>query len=463
MKYTPSNVKSKHIAFLVAATVALAFLSRFGVRLAFGEDDFWRNSYSIYYSLAQNIVSGKGFCFENTCAWEPPVYPLFLTISVLSGNNYLCIVIPQALLGAGTALCAFLIGRHIFNTSVGIVACAIAACYPYYVMHDTALQETGMFTFATTLAIWLLLRASEFKRNTDWFIAGMALGAIPLIRASGASVVAVGLLWCAGWGASGNYLNRLRKSLVLLLAIALITGPWLVRNYRLTGAPTFSSQTGSALWTGNNPQTFSHYPAESIDRSREKASRTLSQIDRANLQHLDENRRSIWFAQRAVTYIRQNPWLVVQGMIRKVEAAFSWRLNPFREPLAQVAYSIAYVPIAIFGVVGLFLAGWRGEVILIGMLFIAFICVTAVFWAHTSHRSYLDIYLIVFAASLMQRSWTALSGAFKGPLSPWDWVKLRPPTVKKNSLSVEDVYDNQESRLPTAHTADYLRKSRPAF
>jgi len=437
MKYTPLKAKSKHIAFLVAATVALAFLSRLGVRLVLGEHDFWRNSYSLYYSLAQNIVLGKGFCFEkNTCAWLPPVYPLFLTISVLSGNNYLFIVILQALLGAGTALCAFLIGRHIFNTSVGIVACAIAACYPYYVIHDTALQETGMFTLATALAIWLLLRASEFNRNADWFIAGMALGAVPLIRASGASVVAVGLLWCAGWAASGNYLNRLRKSLVLLLAIALVTGPWLVRNYHLTGAPTFSSQTGWALWTGNNPQTFSHYPAESIDRSREKALLTLSQIDRADLKQLDENRRSILFAQRAVTYMRQNPWSVVQGMIRKVEAAFSWRLNPFRGSLAQVAYSIAYVPIAFFGVVGLFLAGWRREVILIGMLFIAFTCVSAVFWAHTSHRSYLDIYLIVFAASVMQMSWTALTSvAFRGPLSPWNWVKLRPPTVQKNSLS----------------------------
>src|SRR5262249_46528278 len=98
-------------------------------------------------------------------------------------------------------------------------------------------------------------------------------------------------------------------------------------------------------------------------------------------------------------------------MFRKLDAAFSWRLNPFREPLAQAAYSIAYVPVAILGLVGMFLAYRRREVILIGMLFVAFICVTAVFWAHTSHRSYLDVYWIVFAASVMERVWTARSRA----------------------------------------------------
>jgi 4-amino-4-deoxy-L-arabinose transferase-like glycosyltransferase len=45
--------------------------------------------------------------------------------------------VPQALVGAGTALCAFLIGRQIFNATVGLFACAITAFYPYNVMYDT--------------------------------------------------------------------------------------------------------------------------------------------------------------------------------------------------------------------------------------------------------------------------------------------------------------------------------------
>jgi 4-amino-4-deoxy-L-arabinose transferase-like glycosyltransferase len=399
--------KSVHVVLIVGATLTLAFSIRLGARVAFGDDDFWINGYSAYYTLAQNIVSGNGFCFQNMCAYLPPVYPLFLTLSVISGKTFLSIIVPQALIGAGTALCAFMIGRHIFNASVGILACAIAAFYPYYVMHDTALQETGMVTLCTALAVSLLLRASRTNRNTDWFLAGLALGAIPLIRASVAPAVVVGMVWCAVWGAQGNYLERLRKSFILLIAVALVTGPWLMRTYDLTGAPVVSSQTGWALWVGNNAQTFSHYPAESIDRSRDEAWLKLTETDRANLQQLanDEIARSNWFAHRALVYMRENALLVPQSVFRKLDAAFSWRLNPYREPLAQAAYSIAYVPVAVLGLVGMFLACRRREVILIGMLFMAFICVTAVFWAHTSHRSYLDVYLIVFAASVVERLW----------------------------------------------------------
>ena len=406
MRLTMSEVNangSRRRLFL-AALLAAAFLARVGARIAFGEEYFWANGYSIYYELAENVLVGKGFCFDTTCAWLPPLYPLFLTLSAWAGKNYLLIVGPQALMGAGTALCAFLIGRHIFNATVGIVACAITAFYPYYVMHDTALQETGMVTFGTALSVWLLLRASRLNRDRDWLLAGLALGSIALVRASVAPVAAMALLWTSIYGAKGRVRERLWKSSILLLAILVMLVPWLIRTYHLTGAPVLNSQNGQALWTGNNPETFSYYPAESIDRSREEAWSKLTQADQAELARLadDEIASSNWFARRAWVFIRANPWLVLRGAFRKLEAGFSPRLNPIREPLAQAAYAIGYVPVAVFGVIGMFLARQRGGVILIEMLFLAFMCVTAVFWAHTSHRSYLDVYLIVFAASTLE-------------------------------------------------------------
>jgi uncharacterized membrane protein len=143
--------------------------------------------------LAENVLNGKGFCLDTTCAWLPPLYPLFLTVSALAGKSYLLVVVPQALMRAGTALCAFLIGRRIFNITVGLLACRITAIYPYYVMHDTALQETGMFAFGTALSVWLLLRSSTLNRNRDWFLAGFApsTASIALVRASAAPAAGV--------------------------------------------------------------------------------------------------------------------------------------------------------------------------------------------------------------------------------------------------------------------------------
>src|SRR5262249_14762380 len=86
---------------------------------------------------------------------------------------------------------------------------------------------------------------------------------------------------------------------------------------------------------------------------------------------------------------------------RKLIAGFSWKLNPLREPLAQWSYAAFYAPASILGLAGIWLARRRRETLLIAMAFISFVSVTAVFWAHTSHRSYLDVYLIIFAASLL--------------------------------------------------------------
>jgi 4-amino-4-deoxy-L-arabinose transferase-like glycosyltransferase len=382
-----------------------AFLVRLGVRVAFGEEYFWSNSYSSYYDIAKNIASGKGFLFGDTHAWLTPAYPLFLALTTFAGKSYFLIIVPQALIGAGTALCAFLIGRQLFQTSVGILACGITAFYPYYVMHDTALQETGMITFGTALSVWLLLRAGTRNRNTDWFMAGLSLGAITLVRASAASIVAVALVWCAIWGSQGIVSERLRNCIVLLLGALVIVGPWLIQTYHSTGSPVLNSQTGRALWMGNNAETFSRYPKESIDRSTDEAISNFTEEDWAQLKRVqgDEIATSNWFARRALTYVRANPSVILQGAFKKLEAGFSWILNPIRAPLAQFSYAIAYVPIVILGSIGIISMYWRREVILIEMLFLAFMCVTVVFWAHTSHRSYLDVYLIVFAASLVRR------------------------------------------------------------
>jgi 4-amino-4-deoxy-L-arabinose transferase-like glycosyltransferase len=376
--------------------------------MAFGEDDFWVNSYSAFYRLAQNFVAGKGLCFGSICAWWPPLYPLFLTVPAFVGKHYLLIVIPEALMGAGTALCAFLIGRQLFNVRAGLVACAITAFYPYYAVHDTALQETGMVTFCMALSVWLLFRADKLARNRDWFVAGISLGTVALVRASVAPAIGVALIWIAIWG-QGEISRRMRECAILSFAVLLMVTPWLIYTYHVTGSPVLSSQTGRALWIGNNSETFSHYPAESMDLSTGEAWSKMPPADKDEATRLanDEIGLSNWYARRAFKYMRENPGAVLRGALRKLEAAFSWRLNPHREPLAQAAYAIGYIPVAVFGIVGMFLNWRRREVMLIALLYLAFIAVSAVFLAHTSHRTYLDVYWIVFAAFTIEylRAW----------------------------------------------------------
>ena len=94
-----------------------------------------------------------------------------------------------------------------------------------------------------------------------------------------------------------------------------------------------------------------------------------------------------WFLNRGLDYVRDHPGETLFGAARKVAAGFSLTLNPVRSPFIETIYFISYAPILILGIAGMVLArrGWR-EHSLIYLQFLAFIAVSAVFWAHTSHE-----------------------------------------------------------------------------
>jgi 4-amino-4-deoxy-L-arabinose transferase-like glycosyltransferase len=395
-------------AVLLGGLLLLAFGLRLGIRLAYGEAYFWRNSYSTYYTMALRFVQGDGLCVETLglkCAYWPPVYPLFLALTTFADGSYLPIVVAQAAFGAGTVLCSFLIGRLLFGERAGLIASLLTAFYPYYVMHDTALQETGLFTFLTAAAVAALLWARAAGSGLGWLLAGLFLGLAVLTRASLSPFLPLAVGWVALFGARPAG-SRARATLVCLLPLSLLVGAWLLRTQVVVGEPLLSSQTGRFLWIGNNPETFSHYPTESIDLSELRAWGALTEQERREVLALapDEAAQSAWFARKGLAYLQARPVESALGGLRKLQAAFSWSLSPAREAPVQAVHGLAYVPLLVLAPAGLLLArrAWRCLCLVLA-LFVAFVGVSALFWAHTSHRSFLDLYLQVFAAGALAR------------------------------------------------------------
>src|SRR5579862_6861243 len=131
----------------VAGLCALGFVLRAAVGL-FGPDHFW--AYTNYFEMAKNLVHGVGYCLGDDgtlCAYFPPVYPTIVAAGVLTGHPMPAIVLISSLLGAGTVWLTYLIGGQLFGTTVGLIAAAYAAVYPYFVWHDTVLQENSTLAF----------------------------------------------------------------------------------------------------------------------------------------------------------------------------------------------------------------------------------------------------------------------------------------------------------------------------
>ena len=166
-----------------------------------------------------------------------------------------------------------------------------------------------------------------------------------------------------------------------------------------------STETGLEIWNGNNAHTFSHYPRESSDLSKAAAFDALGPRERAELDALGDNEavRDGWFRRKGIEYIREHPWLATAGGLRKIGAAFGWLPSPRRGFWPNLAHALSYGPVMVLGLWGMWMrrGHWREDSLLYAV-FLSFAAVTAVFFGHTSHRAYVDVYWIVFAAGALE-------------------------------------------------------------
>jgi hypothetical protein len=170
------------------------------------------------------------------------------------------------------------------------------------------------------------------------------------------------------------------------------------------------SDTGARLWDGNSPFTFSRYPQQSIDLSKAAAIEALTPGELEELGAVGSNEVDTdrWFLRRALMFMRDHPWLTVANGFRKVAAAFGVLPSPRRSFWPTLAYSLSYGPIMVLGLLGMFWSrqAWRDQ-LLIYWLFLSFALVTAVVFGHTSHRAFLDIYFMAYAATALAR-WSSM-------------------------------------------------------
>lgn len=395
----PLKLQKPNLPHAVYWFTLLAFVLRMLARLHTGAADFWVNGYSFFFDMAQNIAAGKGIGIEGSLtAFRVPLYPIFLAALTMGHKAFWPIVIAQSTIGAATAFCAALLARQMFHgpwaAKAAALAAAITAVYPYYVIHDTAMQETALFTFLTLVAVILAYRIVQTGTFLPAALCGLLLGLDVLTRAPIAPfalLVPVWLIWR----------KRLAPALLCALLLALTVFPWVWRSYKLTGHVLLTTEQGFELWNGNNDILFRYYPKESVDESIHAHLDALPAEDQRAWQQLRGNEALVdnWFRQRALTYIRAHPWLTVFNGLRKIGATFDWLPTPRRSFARTLLHAFSFGPVMVLGLWGMWRrrSHWRDDS-LIYLMFALFLLVTAVYFGQTNHRVYLDVYWIVFAA-----------------------------------------------------------------
>jgi 4-amino-4-deoxy-L-arabinose transferase-like glycosyltransferase len=409
------------------AWLAVVLLAAFALRAGAGAlslgglrgtppDTWWLGGYSAYGDMAVSLAEGRGLRRGDLVAPRPPLYPLLLAaVYRLGGPTSALPVLVQAGVGTGSVALAHLIGRAAFGPAAGLLAAAMTAAYPYYVAHDTALQETSLFTLLVAMSVHGLLVARRSGRPSRHALAGASVGLALLCRESLVPFVPLATLWLGrplpgrGWGRSTAL------AAVFAVSAIVVVGPWLARNAQEYGAPLFASRLGYRVWIGHNEATLSRYPWASIDRSTDEALARMDPAERAAVDRLPWIERDRWFLRRAGAFALENPARVARYAIVKLVATFGPLKSPLdRSWVVNVVYSVSWIGVCVLAILGLRLGPPRDLVVLVALLALAFLVVVLATHGHTSHRSHLDLYLLVLGAGPVARAWRRRSAGAPG-------------------------------------------------
>jgi 4-amino-4-deoxy-L-arabinose transferase-like glycosyltransferase len=180
-------------------------------------------------------------------AVHPPIFPVVLAaldlVRIQSADAHR---IALAIISAGGVLAMGMLGRRLATPAVGLVAAVIAAFDPLWVQQSGFLMSESVYLVIIPTMLLFALRCIDRPNRWDFAVLGVLIGLATLTRSEAVDfVVVLGvpvvLLAVRRWR------ERLVFGLVLLAGVALLVGPWLVRNDLEMGALILSSNGGDTL------------------------------------------------------------------------------------------------------------------------------------------------------------------------------------------------------------------------
>ncbi|MBI2816465.1 MAG: glycosyltransferase family 39 protein [Acidobacteria bacterium] len=239
---------------LFCAMYAVAFAVRLGAALLIGTHRLPEEGDQLnYFRSAIALIERHGFYHFwrdgvlRPTAGQMPGTSAFVALGVLLfGKHHESARLIAVIISSFSAPLLYLFTRKIASRTVAIVAGLACAFYPTWVFYSSDVLSEPFFLPLMILS--MLLTARAFRSDNDWsgLAAGLSWGLTTMVRPHGAPMalfVAMYLLWRRGW----------RRALLVSFGVALLVGPWLLRNYRLYGFPFLATESAETFLGSNNP------------------------------------------------------------------------------------------------------------------------------------------------------------------------------------------------------------------
>jgi 4-amino-4-deoxy-L-arabinose transferase-like glycosyltransferase len=160
----------------------------------------------------------------------------------------------QCILGALTAGLYYLFARRaVRSLAVGVLAGALCALHPFWIVDTAAINDGTLASFLVGLVLFVGARASQTGGPFTSLLYGLALAGTALVRAALLPFAFVALAW---------FLLRSRRmpsgwlgALLSFLGFVIGLAPWTIRNWQVFGEPTpIVDSAYLHIWMGNNPK-----------------------------------------------------------------------------------------------------------------------------------------------------------------------------------------------------------------
>jgi 4-amino-4-deoxy-L-arabinose transferase-like glycosyltransferase len=161
--------------------------------------------------------------FEGNNGREALFFYIMALSTWLLGPTIFALRLPAALLGTGSIILAYGLGRDAFNRRVGLLAAGLMAVSLWPIMGSRWALRAVSLTFFTTLTLFLMIRGWQSGRRRDWLLGGVALGLTMYTYIPSRAFPAVIFAWLfwLGWF-DRDRLRRQWLHIALSLLIALL-------------------------------------------------------------------------------------------------------------------------------------------------------------------------------------------------------------------------------------------------
>ena len=236
-----------------------------------------------YLDNAVNIMKGRGLATHYTShffrppAETPPLHPedissplypwLLAGTFQVTGAELRPAQLWSLLPGCLMIWLTFELGRRLFDERSALLASVLVALNPdMAILSSWAMTESLYGAMLLAILLWHGRRpgripaqaAADVSWILRWGVLGVACGLLYLVRANGLGVAAAfGLVALLASGEAGALLctGRLARAAVFAICCAACVTPWLARNQRLFGSPTYTAMKNVA-WSESGKDLF---------------------------------------------------------------------------------------------------------------------------------------------------------------------------------------------------------------